>query len=370
MKCTAAVARAAKAPFLIEQIDVPEPAEDEVLVRIVGVGICATDLASRDGLLGAPFPSVFGHEGAGVVERVGSRVTKVKPGDNVVLAPASDGVCEQCQRGAPMYCERFIELNLQTRPDPRWTAPLADGGRAALKYFGQSSFAHLALAGERNTVKVRNDVPLKTLGPLGCGIQTGAGTVMNGLKPPPGSSIAVLGAGAVGLAAVLGAAVCGCSTIIVVDRVDRRLELARALGATHCINTERQHDLAGAIRAIAPRGANCIVDSAGVPALIEGALGGLATRGTLGLVAVPPSVDRTLELPWYSALNRGQRVEGFVEGNSVPDVFIPQLIDLYTQGLFPFDQFISFYRFDEINEAVADLQHGKTIKAVLVTDST
>jgi aryl-alcohol dehydrogenase len=165
MKCIAAVARAAKAPFVIEPIDVPEPAEDEVLVRIVGVGICATDLASRDGSLGAPFPSVFGHEGAGVVERVGSCVTKVKPGDHVVLAPASDGVCEQCQCGAPMYCERFNELNLQTRPDPRWSALLADGGRAALKYFGQSSFAHLALAGERNTVKVRKDVPLKILGP-------------------------------------------------------------------------------------------------------------------------------------------------------------------------------------------------------------
>jgi aryl-alcohol dehydrogenase len=147
------------------------------------------------------------------------------------------------------------------------------------------------------------------------------------------------------------------------------LPRAMALGATHCVNTEREHDLASAIGAIAPRGANFVVDSAGVPALIEGALGRLATRGTLALVAVPPSVDRKLELPWFSALNRGQRVEGFVEGNSVPDVFIPKMIDLYTQGLFPFDRFISFYRFDEINEAVADLQHGKTIKAVLMTGS-
>jgi aryl-alcohol dehydrogenase len=138
MKCVAAVARAAKAPFVIEPIDVPEPAEDEVLVRIVGVGICATDLASRDGMLGAPFPSVFGHEGAGVVERVGSRVMKVKPGEHVVLAPASDGVCEQCQRSAAMYCERFNELNLQTPPGPRCTAELTDGRHAVLKYFGQS----------------------------------------------------------------------------------------------------------------------------------------------------------------------------------------------------------------------------------------
>src|SRR6516162_599476 len=210
MKCPAAVVRTANAPFVIEEIDVPDPADGEVLVRVVGVGICHTDLASRDGLLGAPFPSVFGHEGAGVVERVGNCVTKVKPGDHVVLAPASDGLCEQCLSGAPMYCERFNELNFQTRAD-RKSAPLAHGGHAFLKYFGQSSFAYLALAGERNAVKVRRDVPLKSLGPLGCGIQTGAGTVMNGLKPPPGSSIAILGAGAVGLAAVLGASVCGCA---------------------------------------------------------------------------------------------------------------------------------------------------------------
>src|SRR5262249_45607465 len=267
----------------------------------------ATDLASRDGLLGAPFPSVFGHEGAGVVERVGSCVTKVKPGDHVVLAPASDGVCEQCQRGAPMYCERFNELNLQTPPDPRCTAPLANGGHAALKYFGQSSFAHFALAGERNAVKVRNDVPLKILGPLGCGIQTGAGTVMNGLKPPPGSSIAVLGAGAVGLAAVMGASVCGCATIIVVDRVESRLDVAKCLGATHVINTGNEPDLARAVRAISPRGVNFIVDSACVPALISAALGALAIRGTLGLVAVPPSVDRKLEVQWSSFLAQGQR---------------------------------------------------------------
>src|SRR5262245_50922998 len=318
MKCPAAVVRAATQPFVIEEIVIPEPAEEEVLVRIVGVGICHTDIASRNGLLGSPFPSVFGHEGAGIVERVGSCVTKVKAGDHVVLAPASDGRCEQCQGGAPMYCERFNELNLQTGPDQR-TAPLTAGGRAHIKYFGQSSFAHLALANERNAVKVRKDVPLKYLGPLGCGIQTGAGTVMNGLKPAPGSSMAILGAGAVGLAAVLGASVCGCGTIIVVDRVDSRLDVAKSLGATHGINTDHEHDLARAIRAIVPRGVNFIVDSAGVPDLIAASLGALAIRGTLGLVAVPPTADRQLDLPWARVLSKGQRVEGFVEGNSVPD---------------------------------------------------
>ena len=364
MKCLAAVVHAPKAPFVIEEIDLPGPADDEVVVRITAAGICHTDIASRDGLLGASFPSVFGHEGAGVVERVGNCVTRLKPGDHVVLAPASDGVCEQCQGGAPMYCERFNELNFQTGLNRR-VATLARGGHAFVKYFGQSSFAQLALASERNAVKVRRDVPLKVLGPLGCSIQTGAGTVMNGLKPAPGSSIAILGAGAIGLAAVLGASVCGCATIIAVDRVDSRLEVAKALGATHGINSDNEPDIGKAIRATAARGVGFIVDSAGVPELIGATLSGLAIRGTLGLVAVPPSADLTLALPWPSLLEQGQKVQGFVEGNSIPDLFIPQLIELYTQWLFPFDQLISFYRFDDINDAVNDQRRGKAIKAVL-----
>jgi aryl-alcohol dehydrogenase len=369
MKCQAAVVHAANSPFVIEEIDVPEPADDEVLVRITAVGICPTDITSKDGLLGAPFPAVFGHEGAGVVERVGVCVTKIAPGDHVVLAPASDGVCEQCQRGAPMYCERFNELNFQTAPTQR-SVQLVNGGQAFVKYFGQSSFAHLALANERNAVKVRKDAPLKLLGPLGCGIQTGAGSVMNGLKPSPGSSIALLGTDAIGMAALLGASVCGCSTIICIDRDEKRLDLAKALGATHVINTGKETNLAKAIRAILPGGANFIIDALGVPGLIGAALDGLAIRGTLGLVGVPQAVDQKLELPWVRLQTQGQRVEGFTEGNSIPDIFIPQMIDLYAQGLFPFDQLISFYRFDEINEAVEDYRRGTAIKPVLVTGAT
>ena len=167
-----------------------------------------------------------------------------------------------------MYCEHFFELNFQAGMNGR-TAQLTDGQRASIKYFGQSSFAHYAVAGNRNVVKVRKDFPLKLLGPLGCSIQTGAGTVMNGLRPQPGSSIAVLGAGAVGRAAILGSVVSGCATIIAVDRNDFRLELANRLGATHAINTTREPDLGKAIRAVAPRGVNFVVDAAGVVVIGE-----------------------------------------------------------------------------------------------------
>ncbi|MBW9051063.1 NAD(P)-dependent alcohol dehydrogenase [Rhizobium mesosinicum] len=364
MKTVAAVSRQAKEPFSIEEIELPEPVGNEVLVQIRGVGICHTDLASRDGTLGAPFPAVFGHEGAGVVLRVGPAVTKLKKGDHVVLAPASDGTCKHCQSGQPMYCEHFTDLNFQTDPAER-AAKLSDGTSAALRYFGQSSFAHYALASERNTVKVRNDVPLEILGPLGCGIQTGAGTVMNGLRPEPGSSIAILGGGAVGLAAVLGAVVSGCGTIAVVDRVASRLELARELGATNPINTSVTPDLGTELIAAAPGGFDYIVDCAGNAGLMTASLLALGKLGVLALVAVPPAVDRKLELPWFPTLLQGQSVRGFVEGNSIPDIFIPRMIDLFAQGRFPFDKLVTKYRFDQINEAVAHQLSGKTIKAVL-----
>ncbi|MBO9708039.1 MAG: NAD(P)-dependent alcohol dehydrogenase [Caulobacter sp.] len=364
MKSLAAVVRTPKTPFVLETVDLPEPGPREVLVRVVGVGVCHTDLASRDGLLGAPFPAIFGHEGAGVVEAIGSAVTKLAVGDHVVLAPASDGTCHQCETGAPMYCDHFNALNFQTDPDgPR--ARLDDGAQAYLKYFGQSSFGQYALAGERNAVKVRKDVPLHLLGPLGCGIQTGAGTVMNGMRPRAGSTIMILGTGAVGLAALLGAVVCGCATIIAVDRVDSRLELARSLGATHGINTTGLTDLGAAVREIVPQGVDYIVDAAGAPGLIQAALAGLGRLGMLGLVAVPPTADRSLELPWFPMLLAGQSVRGFVEGDSVPDIFIPQMIELYRQGRFPFDRLIKAYPFDQINAAIADQLAGQTIKAVL-----
>jgi aryl-alcohol dehydrogenase len=364
MKTLAAIVHEPQGPFVVEEVDLPELEADQILVRVVAVGVCHTDLASREGLLGAPFPAIFGHEGAGIVERTGSRVKKVVPGDHVVLAPASDGTCPQCQSGAPMYCDQFNALNFQAASSGP-TATVADGTKVRIGYFGQSSFSRHAIVTERNTVKVRRDVPLHLLGPLGCGIQTGAGTVINGMCPHAGASIAIIGTGAVGLAAVLGAVVSGCATIIAIDRVPTRLALAMSLGATHSINTSESADLASSLRAIAPLGVNYLVDSAGVPALVSAALGGLARLGMLGLVAVPPTVDRLLELPWSSILLQGQIVQGFIEGNSIPDIFIPQLVDLYREGRFPFDRLIERYPFADIARAVEDQRAGRTIKAVL-----
>ena len=362
MKCLAAVAHKVKEPFSLETIELPEPGADEVLVKIAGVGLCHTDLSSKDGLIPSPYPVVFGHEGSGVVERVGSQVRKVAPGDHVVLSFASCGLCEHCLTGEPAYCDVWLPANVCMLPNCT-RGQLGDGSPVFLKYFGQSSFGEYALATERNVVKVRKDVPIELLGPMGCGIQTGAGTVLNGLRPAAGSSLAVLGSGSVGLAAILGALVCGCTTVIAIDVMESRLEMARSLGATHTING-KGIDVAEALRRIVPRGVDCMVDTTALPELVQSASAALAIRGKLGLVGVPhPTAE--LKLAFIQILTSGITVQGFGEGHCVPDSFIPRLIDLYAQGRFPFDKMVTFYPFRDINRAVEDQKAGKVVKVIL-----
>lgn len=258
MKITAAVMRERSGPFRIEEVELDEPREDEVLVRIAGTGLCRTDLASRDGHLPTPLPIVLGHEGAGVVEKVGSKVCKVKTGDHVVMSYVACGTCPSCRKGEETLCLSNFTLNLGgIRPDGSLTMQ-KDGEFIHGAYFGQSSFASHALAYERNTVRVPEDVPIEILGPLGCGVQTGAGAVINSLRPKPGSSFAVFGTGGVGMSAILAAVVTGCTTIIAVDVKEARLKAARDFGATHTISPLKANP-AEAIREIADGGVEYIL---------------------------------------------------------------------------------------------------------------
>ena len=256
MEIKAAVVFETGGDFSIEQLELCDPNDDEVLVRIVGVGICHTDLGARDGHLPIPLPpSVFGHEGAGVVEKVGARVSKFKPGDHVVLGWDYCGTCSSCKIGKVLYCLNFFLHNFHgARPDGTTTLRKGDQPIHG-SFFCQSSFADFALANERNVVKVREDVPLEILAPMGCGVMTGAGAVMNSLRPRPGASIAVFGVGNVGMSAILAAVVCGCTTIIGVDIHVDRLEMARELGATHTVNATEVNPVE-AIRDITGGGAD------------------------------------------------------------------------------------------------------------------
>jgi len=362
MKIKAAVVREKGGPFVIEELELDEPRENEVLVRVVACGLCHTDLVARDQHLPAPLPAVFGHEGAGVVDRVGARVTKVQPGDHVVMSYLSCGACGPCEKGAPTHCDTFLPSNFMgARLDG--TVTMRKGQEAVHgSFFGQSAFASHALASERNVVKISNDLPLEIMGPLGCGIQTGAGGVINCLKVRPGSSIGVFGVGSVGVSAVIAAVVSGCTTIIAVDINDQRLSISRGFGATHAINPASV-DPVPEIMKITGRGLDYTLDCTGIPAVLRKAFDSLGMGGACGLIGAAPA-GAEVSLGMQTVLN-GRTLMGIVEGDSIPDIFIPTIIDLYRQGRFPFDRMVTFYPFMQINQAAEDSEKGKALKAVL-----
>ncbi|MGD8455199.1 MAG: NAD(P)-dependent alcohol dehydrogenase [Anaerolineales bacterium] len=363
MEIKAAVIYEQSGEFKIDQLQLSEPNDDEVLVKVAAVGICHTDLAAREGHLPIPAPpSVFGHEGAGVVEKVGARVTKVKPGDHVLLGWDYCGTCPACKVGQELYCLNFFLHNFHgARPDD--TPTLHKGDQVIHgSFFYQSSFADYALANERNVIKVQDDVPLEVLAPMGCGVMTGAGAVMNALKARPGSSIAVFGVGPVGMSAILAAVVCGCTTIIAVDISPDRLKAAEKLGATHTVNAEKM-DPVKAVKDITGEGPEFSLECVGNPKVLRQAVDVLPRLGVCGLLGVvPPGTEVSLDM---DLIMNGRTVRGVLGGDAIPDLFIPKLIDLYQQGRFPFDQMITYYPFEEINKAVEDMEKGRVVKPVL-----
>ncbi|RYE58414.1 MAG: NAD(P)-dependent alcohol dehydrogenase, partial [Hyphomicrobiales bacterium] len=312
-----------------------------------------------------PQPIVLGHEGAGIVEAVGANVTKVQKGDHVVLTFNSCGACRPCQEGHPAYCENFNDYNFAgARPDDGSHA-LCGHDQTLLhdRFFGQSSFGAYAIANERNVVKVRKDAPLELLGPLGCGIQTGAGTVLNALKVGPGASLAAFGGGAVGLSAVMAAAAAGATTIFAVDLVPSRLELALQLGATHVVNSGEE-DAVEAIRRVTGKGVDFAMDSTGVTSVIRSAVLALRPTGAAAVVGASKP-GAVLDLDINDLMQNAKSIRGVVEGDSMPDIFIPKLIDLHLAGRFPFDRLVKFYALDQINQAAADSEKGVTLKPII-----
>ncbi|VXC43689.1 Aryl-alcohol dehydrogenase [Arthrobacter sp. 9V] len=365
MQVTAAVTHSTGAPFILKTLDLDELRPDEVRVRMVATGVCHTDAVVRDQMIPTPLPAVLGHEGAGIVESIGSAVTTVRPGDHVVLSANSCGVCLKCLSGESAYCEDLFARNFgASRADG--STPLSfEDEQISSMFFGQSSFSSVSNVAERSIVRVDKDIDLSLVAPLGCGIQTGAGAVLNDLRPPAGSSIAVFGTGAVGSAALMAAAVSGCTRIIAIDILDSRLDIALALGATHVINS-RTDDVTMRLQEItAGRGVDFVLDTTAIPRVLRTAVDNLAVRGTAAVVGSSrPGTEVHLEIG--ESLNRGWTFKTIIQGSSVPQLFIPALIELWKQGKFPFDRLIKKYSFKDINEAFEDAEKGLTIKPVLV----
>lgn len=354
VKIRAAVVRKRDGPLKIETLNMEGPQDSEALVRIVACGICHTDISMVHHWDTSDGPLVLGHEGAGVVELAGSKVKSVRSGDHVILSYQSCGTCHQCKSGRPTECRRFYELNFGFhRPDGS-NALEKSGVRG--HFFGQSSFASHVLATDRNMVKVSRKLPLKVFAPLGCGIQTGAGTVMNLLRIGKGESVAVFGTGAVGLAAIMAARVAGAYPIIGVDRIPFRLKLALDLGATNVINTGKTNT-ASAIKEITASGVDYVLETTGNDQVLRLMPEVVKRRGTVAFFTGDNVPD---------FLPKGIRAVHVVEGDSVPQIFIPKLIKLYQSGKFPFDRLLKYYDFKDINKAMKDSLSGRIIKPVLL----
>jgi aryl-alcohol dehydrogenase len=363
MKITAAVARGIGLPMSLESIDIEDPRPNEVLVRMAATGICHTDMAMRDHkIYPIPHPSVLGHEGAGIVARVGANVTKVRSGDHVVLSFGSCGHCPSCAAHHPSYCHHFNEINFYgNRGDG--TSPLSQNGAPVSLFQTQSSFATYAVCAERNIILVPPDAPLELLCPLGCAVQTGAGGIINSLKVGVGQSVAIFGAGSVGLSALMAANMVGAATIIAIDVVDRRLALARELGATHTINPSRE-SIADAVRRITGAGVDFTFETTANMKLLRQATDVLAPRGTCGFVGgIPAGTEVTLDVEHMMV--GGRTFRGIILGDSDPQDFLPRMIAAIAADKFPIGKIITFYPFERINDAIADCEAGRTVKAVL-----
>jgi aryl-alcohol dehydrogenase len=360
---TAAVVESAGAPFALGPLDLGEVQDHEVRVRMTASGICHTDLLIRDGSFPTPMPVVLGHEGTGLVAEVGAAVTSVSVGDRVALSYASCGDCATCASGRPFYCAGFFEHNFLAARADGTTALSRDGRPVHSHFFGQSSFATGAIVPERSVVAIADDIPDEVVAPFGCGVQTGAGSVINALNPKAGSSIAIFGAGGVGLSAVMAAAICGCDPIIAIDVRPSRLELVRKLGATDAIDST-QADPVEAIVQITGGGADATLEASGVPGVLRQAVDALAPDSMCGLVGAPPlGTEEAIDV--NGLLSTGRIVRGLVEGHSVSAQFIPKLVDLWRSGRLPVERLVRAYDFDQINEAAEAALAGDVVKPVL-----
>ncbi|HVY80687.1 MAG TPA: NAD(P)-dependent alcohol dehydrogenase [Steroidobacteraceae bacterium] len=363
MRTLAAISREGASHPVLEEIELEAPRPGEVLVRIVASGICHTDArAGASGGPGTPRPVVLGHEGAGIVEAVGAGVTSLQVGDHVVLSGSSCGQCPSCRHNLPSYCVQMYPRNFGGLRIDGSSAYSQNGQRLHGHFFGQSSFAKHTVVAERTAVKVPREVPLEILGPLGCGVITGTGAVINSLNVGAGDTLAVFGAGSVGLSAIMAARLVGAARIIAVDVVPKRLVLAEELGATDVINAKETPALAQAIRDLVPGGVTHSFNTTSVPAIYSQALDCLGMRGTAGFVTAPRG---DWQPQMFAMLANGRRLQGILGGDAAPQLFIPMLIEYYEQGRLPFDRLIRFYRFEQIAEAFRDMEHGETIKPVL-----
>ncbi|NQV93645.1 MAG: Zn-dependent alcohol dehydrogenase [Sphingomonadales bacterium] len=365
MKSRAAILFEPGKKLEIREVTVQDPGPGEVRVKLVASGVCHTDLHVMTGDLNAPLPAILGHEGAGIVHDVGPGVTSVKPGDHVILLwRLSCGECEYCSGSRPALCPEGTEV--------RGSGRLLDGtsrfsldGQEIKHFAGVSAFSNYTVLPEKAALKIPDDLPLELAALMGCAVITGVGAAVNAAQVKPGSTVAVFGAGGIGVNVVQGAVLAGARTVIAVDRFDSRLEQARLFGATHTVNAS-DSDAVEAIRHLTGgRGVDYAFEAVGLPSIVQQAFNCLAKRGVAMVVGIPPTASEVTVSS--SALVYEERVlTGSLYGSAAPKIDIPKMIDMYRSGGLKLDELLT-HRFpiEEINEAYDALKSGETLRSVV-----
>jgi S-(hydroxymethyl)mycothiol dehydrogenase len=352
------VARSKAAPVSIETILVPDPGPGEAVVDVQACGVCHTDLHYREGGINDEFPFLLGHEAAGVVSAVGDGVTNVAVGDFVILNwRAVCGQCRACLRGRPQYC--FNTHNAAQK------MTLADGTELS-PALGIGAFVEKTLVHSGQCTTVNPAAPPTAAGLLGCGVMAGVGAAINTGAVQRGESVAVFGCGGVGDAAIAGARLAGASTIVAVDIDDRKLEWAKAMGATHTVNS-KDTDAVEAVRALTGGfGVDVAIDAVGHPTVFEQAFYARDLAGRVVMVGVP-TPDMTIELPAIEIFGRGGSIRSSWYGDCLPSRDFPMLIDLYLQGRFPLDDFVTeTIGLDDVEQAFEKMHHGDVLRSVVI----
>ncbi|WP_116045865.1 S-(hydroxymethyl)mycothiol dehydrogenase [Amycolatopsis palatopharyngis] len=352
------VARSRNAPVELADIVIPDPGPGEVVVSVAACGVCHTDLTYRDGGINDEFPFLLGHEAAGTVDSVGDGVDSVRPGDFVVLNwRAVCGQCRACKRGRPQYC--FDTFNATQR------MTLTDGTELT-PALGIGAFADKTLVHAGQCTKVDPAADPAVAGLLGCGVMAGLGAAVNTGAVGRGDAVAVIGCGGVGAAAVVGARLAGASTIIAVDRDERKLTWARELGATHVVNASNTDTVAAIQELTRGFGADVVIDAVGRPETWKAAFYARDLAGTVVLVGVP-TPDMRLEMPLVDFFARGGALKSSWYGDCLPERDFPMLIDLYLQGRLPLERFVTErITLDGVEKAFHAMHTGEVLRSVVI----
>ena len=352
------IARSQGAPVEVATITIPDPGPGEVIVRVQACGVCHTDLTYREGGINDEFPFLLGHEAAGVVEEVGAGVESVAVGDFVVLNwRAVCGRCRACRRGRPQYCfDTHNATEKMTLKDGTELTPALGIGA-----FAEKTFVH---AGQCTKVDPAADPAV--VGLLGCGVMAGLGAAVNTGNVSRGDSVAVIGCGGVGDAAIMGARLAGAGTIIAIDRDPRKLEWARELGATHTVNAAESDTVEMVQELTGGFGADVVIDAVGRPETWRQAFYARDLAGTVVLVGVP-TPDLRLDMPLVDFFSRGGALKSSWYGDCLPERDFPMLVDLYQQGRLPLERFVSErIKLDEVEDAFHTMHSGAVLRSVVV----